>query len=253
MPTRRPTTPPRWWRSRRDIRLVSAKSDRTVEASDFFLDAFTTALEPGEIVLEIQAPVEEANEGYRYEKVAHPASGFAVVGVAARIQQVRRPDRDGADRRHRHGVAGVPRARGREIARKRRGPGEGRRGHRCRRGSQFGSVRRLPIIATISRASMRAAPSPSPFRGRRENRRRANAAHPAGARLRTAARSRGPRAMHAGMRKSGAHRRGRIRHAHEDGAGQRLRPVPGQGPHRRPEPARQFPSDRGGDRARSAS
>ena len=35
------------------IRLVSAKSDRTVEASEFFLDAFTTALEPGEIVLEV--------------------------------------------------------------------------------------------------------------------------------------------------------------------------------------------------------
>jgi carbon-monoxide dehydrogenase medium subunit len=69
------------------IRLVSAKSDRIVEASEFFLDAFTTALEPGEIVLEIQAPVEEASEGYRYEKMAHPASGFAVVGAAARIRK----------------------------------------------------------------------------------------------------------------------------------------------------------------------
>lgn len=69
------------------VRLVSAHSDRTVAASDFFQDAFTTAVEPGEIVLEIQAPVEEANEGYRYEKVAHPASGFAVVGVAVRIRK----------------------------------------------------------------------------------------------------------------------------------------------------------------------
>ena len=69
------------------IRLVSAKSDRTIPASDFFVDAFTTAIEPGEIVLEVLAPVEETNEGYRYEKVVHPASGFAVVGVAARIKQ----------------------------------------------------------------------------------------------------------------------------------------------------------------------
>jgi len=69
------------------FRLVSAKSDRTVEASEFFLDAFTTALEPGEIVLEVLAPVEDASEGHRYEKVAHPASGFAVVGVAARIKK----------------------------------------------------------------------------------------------------------------------------------------------------------------------
>src|ERR1044071_501357 len=34
------------------LRLVSAKSDRTLPAAEFFLDAFTTALEPGEIVLE---------------------------------------------------------------------------------------------------------------------------------------------------------------------------------------------------------
>ena len=69
------------------IRLVSAKSDRTVPASDFFLDAFTTAIEPGELVLEVLVPTEEPKEGYRYEKVSHPASGFAVVGVAARIKK----------------------------------------------------------------------------------------------------------------------------------------------------------------------
>jgi aerobic carbon-monoxide dehydrogenase medium subunit len=69
------------------FRLVSAKSDRVVGASEFFVDAFTTALEPGEIVLQVQAPVEDATEGHRYEKVAHPASGFAVVGVAARIKK----------------------------------------------------------------------------------------------------------------------------------------------------------------------
>jgi len=69
------------------FRLVSAKSERTVTASEFFIDAFTTALEPGEIVVEVQVPVEEASEGHRYEKLAHPASGFAVVGVAARIKK----------------------------------------------------------------------------------------------------------------------------------------------------------------------
>jgi len=69
------------------FRLVSATSDRTLPAAEFFLDAFTTALEPGEIVLEVQVPVEPSTEGHSYQKVAHPASGFAVVGVAARIQQ----------------------------------------------------------------------------------------------------------------------------------------------------------------------
>ena len=69
------------------IRLASAKSDRTVAAADFFLDPFTTAIEPGEIVVEILVNSEEPSEGYRYEKVPHPASGFAVVGIATRIKK----------------------------------------------------------------------------------------------------------------------------------------------------------------------
>jgi carbon-monoxide dehydrogenase medium subunit len=69
------------------IHVVSAHSNRTVPAADFFLDAFTTALEPGELVLEIQVPAQDVTEGSRYEKLPHPASGFAVVGVAVRIQK----------------------------------------------------------------------------------------------------------------------------------------------------------------------
>jgi carbon-monoxide dehydrogenase medium subunit len=69
------------------IHLVSAHSDRTVAASDFFQDAFVTSLEPGEIVLDIEVPVEPSSEGSRYEKLPHPASGFAVVGVAARVRK----------------------------------------------------------------------------------------------------------------------------------------------------------------------
>ena len=38
-------------------------------------------------MLEILVPAEDISEGYKYEKVAHPASGFAVVGVAARVKK----------------------------------------------------------------------------------------------------------------------------------------------------------------------
>src|SRR5205085_5230503 len=69
------------------VRLVSATSDRAVPASEFYQDAFTTAIAEGEIVLEVQVPAEEGSEGYKYEKVPHPASGFAVVGVAARVKK----------------------------------------------------------------------------------------------------------------------------------------------------------------------
>jgi aerobic carbon-monoxide dehydrogenase medium subunit len=69
------------------IYLASKSGERMVEASDFFIDAFTTAIEPGEMVVSVQVPVEEPSEGYKYEKVAHPASGFPVVGVAVRVKR----------------------------------------------------------------------------------------------------------------------------------------------------------------------
>jgi carbon-monoxide dehydrogenase medium subunit len=69
------------------IRLRSAQGERLVEASEFFLDAFTTAMEPGEIVVAVEIDEEQPSEGYKYEKVPHPASGFPVVGVAVRIKR----------------------------------------------------------------------------------------------------------------------------------------------------------------------
>lgn len=67
--------------------LVTAKSERTVPIAEFFVDTFTTALEPGELVREVIVPVEEQSEGASYQKVVQPASGFAIVGVAARIRK----------------------------------------------------------------------------------------------------------------------------------------------------------------------
>ena len=69
------------------FRIASAKGERTVAAEDFFQDAFTTALAPGEILVEAQVAIEDSGEGHAYEKVAHPASGFAVVGVAVRVKK----------------------------------------------------------------------------------------------------------------------------------------------------------------------
>jgi aerobic carbon-monoxide dehydrogenase medium subunit len=67
--------------------VASKSGERTIDAAEFFLDPFTTALEPGEIIVDVQIPVEEPSEGYRYEKLPHPASGFPVVGVAARVRR----------------------------------------------------------------------------------------------------------------------------------------------------------------------
>jgi aerobic carbon-monoxide dehydrogenase medium subunit len=65
--------------------LAKKGSERTVAAADFFVDTLTTALEHGEIIREIIVPVEASSTGVSYKKCIHPASGFAIVGVAARV------------------------------------------------------------------------------------------------------------------------------------------------------------------------
>lgn len=84
------------------IVLRSAVGTRTLSTKDFFVDTFTTALEPGEIVIEVIVPVEPGLTGTSYQKFLHPASGFAIVGVAARIRQER-----GAVKMIRIGVTGL--------------------------------------------------------------------------------------------------------------------------------------------------
>jgi carbon-monoxide dehydrogenase medium subunit len=67
--------------------LRGAKSERTVPADDFFVDTFTTALEPGEIVREVIVPVDGEGTGTSYQKALQPASGFAIVGIAVRVRK----------------------------------------------------------------------------------------------------------------------------------------------------------------------
>lgn len=51
---------------------------REIAADDFFQGMFTTALEPGELVVRISFPKPKRAA---YEKFAHPASGYAMTGV----------------------------------------------------------------------------------------------------------------------------------------------------------------------------
>lgn len=62
---------------------VSKNGERTIKADDFFVDLLTTALEPAEILREIRINKNGTNQAYA--KMPHPASGFAVVGVAANL------------------------------------------------------------------------------------------------------------------------------------------------------------------------
>ena len=67
------------------IRVIGPKGRRDVPAREFFKGTFETALAPNEIVVEIRFPAPVGRTGSAYAKFAHPASGFAIVGVAAVI------------------------------------------------------------------------------------------------------------------------------------------------------------------------
>jgi carbon-monoxide dehydrogenase medium subunit len=59
--------------------------ERTIPVRDFFAGLFSTVLQLGEIITEIRVP-ETTGAGTAYQKFHHPASGFAVVGVAAIVR-----------------------------------------------------------------------------------------------------------------------------------------------------------------------
>jgi carbon-monoxide dehydrogenase medium subunit len=70
-----------------DAELVARgpKGDRTIKAADFFVEMLTTALQSGEVLREIRIPAAKGKPAQAYVKVRHPASGFAVVGVAVNL------------------------------------------------------------------------------------------------------------------------------------------------------------------------
>ena len=68
-----------------EFTATSASGSRTISADDFFVDLFTTALKPDEILTEIRIPGSGANSGAAYAKMANKASHYAIVGVAASV------------------------------------------------------------------------------------------------------------------------------------------------------------------------
>lgn len=61
--------------------LQSVSGKRMVGADDFFVDFFTTALAPNEVLTEIRVPLPPTGAGTAYAKLGHPASGYVVVSA----------------------------------------------------------------------------------------------------------------------------------------------------------------------------
>ena len=70
-----------------DAEIIAANTSgtRTIPARDFFVDMLTTQLHPGEILTQIRIAPRPPQSGTAYEKLHQPASGFAIVGVAANV------------------------------------------------------------------------------------------------------------------------------------------------------------------------
>ena len=69
-----------------EIETSNANGSRSISEDDFFTGMFETALQDGEMITKVSFPVMAKGTGAAYAKFPHPASRFAVVGVAAMVQ-----------------------------------------------------------------------------------------------------------------------------------------------------------------------
>jgi carbon-monoxide dehydrogenase medium subunit len=100
-----------------EIQAVSSDGQRTIPAASFFVDLLTTSLNPNEIVRSVSfTATDQPATGTAYVKHRHPASGYAVVGIAAVVRLAP----DGTCQEARIGITGAgthaARARGVEQA-----------------------------------------------------------------------------------------------------------------------------------------
>jgi carbon-monoxide dehydrogenase medium subunit len=68
-----------------EVVCISSSGSRSIPATTFFVDMLTTQLRPGEVLTEVRFPTLPPRTGTAYLKMHQPASGYAVVGVAAKI------------------------------------------------------------------------------------------------------------------------------------------------------------------------
>ena len=67
------------------LKARNASNERWIDAQDFFIGMFSTALEPDEILVEIELPFMPAHSGWSFMEVAPRAGDYALMGVAALV------------------------------------------------------------------------------------------------------------------------------------------------------------------------
>ncbi len=64
---------------------LGPRGERTIAADEFFTGIMATALEEQELLVAVRVPMSGAGQGSAYVKFSHPASRYAVIGVAALV------------------------------------------------------------------------------------------------------------------------------------------------------------------------
>ena len=67
--------------------VAGGGGQRTVNASDFFVDYLQTALAPDEVLVEVRLPKLGDGWGFHYEKFQRVVQAWAIVGVAAAVHR----------------------------------------------------------------------------------------------------------------------------------------------------------------------
>jgi carbon-monoxide dehydrogenase medium subunit len=58
---------------------------RVIPIDDFFVDTFTTALQPDEVLVELRIPAPDARSGGAYQKLERKVGDYAIAGVAVQL------------------------------------------------------------------------------------------------------------------------------------------------------------------------
>jgi len=69
-----------------ELDIASVRGTRVEAAANFFQGVYATSLAADELLTRVRLRIPEPGYGSAYEKIRHPASGYAVAGVAALVR-----------------------------------------------------------------------------------------------------------------------------------------------------------------------
>jgi CO/xanthine dehydrogenase FAD-binding subunit len=65
--------------------IANRRATRVVAADDFFVGLFTTAIEPGELLIDVTIPNSPPNTRFAFQEISRRHGDFALAGVAAAV------------------------------------------------------------------------------------------------------------------------------------------------------------------------